>query len=159
LYGCSGNNRILSGRSEIKKGNHFIRYFAKLLGGGKNDWISILEEVKYYISGVFQTYFPPSNDLIDYIFYEKYYRVRNDILQKLKDKRIFIDIRKVKEYTDEALEIGKNIKEKVEIYKEDPNDPEMSIYPEFDPSTYPQYRFVECNNYMTSRGLVKFNLD
>jgi hypothetical protein len=35
----------------------------------------------------------------------------------------------------------------------------MSIYPEFDPSTYPQYRFVECNNYMTSRGLVKFNLD
>jgi hypothetical protein len=35
----------------------------------------------------------------------------------------------------------------------------MLIYPEFDPSTYPQYRFVECDNYMTSRGLVKFNLD
>jgi hypothetical protein len=35
----------------------------------------------------------------------------------------------------------------------------MPIIPEFDPSTYPQYRFVECDNYMTSRCLVKFNLD
>jgi hypothetical protein len=35
----------------------------------------------------------------------------------------------------------------------------MPTYPEFDPSAYPQYKFVECDNYMTSRGLIKFNLD
>jgi hypothetical protein len=40
-----------------------------------------------------------------------------------------------------------------------PASNDMPTYPEFDPSTYPQYRFVECDNYMTSRGLVKFNLD
>jgi hypothetical protein len=49
--------------------------------------------------------------------------------------------------------------EKVEIYQEAPNDPEMPKYPEYDPSTYPQYRLAERENYMTSNGLVKFNLD
>jgi hypothetical protein len=59
----------------ITSSDIFLNYF----GGGKNDWVNILEEVKYYISGVFQTYFPASNDMTDYIFYEKYYRVRNYI--------------------------------------------------------------------------------
>jgi hypothetical protein len=66
----------------------------------------------------------------DYVFYEKYYQVRNDILQRLKDKIIFIDIRKVNKYIDEVLEICKFIKEKVEIYSDDTNDPEMPTYPE-----------------------------
>jgi hypothetical protein len=35
----------------------------------------------------------------------------------------------------------------------------MPKYPEYDQSTYPQYRFVECDNYFTSRGFVKFNLE
>jgi hypothetical protein len=106
---------------------------------------------------MFQTYFPASNEMTDYIFYEKYYQVRNDNLRRLKDKRIFIDTRKVKKYIDEALEICKFINETVEIDKEAPDDPERPTEPEFAPSTYPQYRFVECDNYMTSRGLVKFN--
>jgi hypothetical protein len=129
------NNRILSGRSEIKNGNQLIRYYSKLLGGGKNDWIDILEEIKYYINYIFQTYFQSVDNTPEFMFYEKYYQVRNDILQRLKDKRIFIDTRKVKKYIDEELEICKSIKEKVEIYKEDPNDPEIPTYPEFDPST------------------------
>jgi hypothetical protein len=111
------NNRKLSEQSKIKKGNHFIRYYSKQLGGGKNDWINILEEIKYNISAMFQTYFPASNDMTDYIFYEQYYHVRDDILRRLKDKRIFIAIRKVKKYIDEAREICKSIKEKVEITK------------------------------------------
>jgi hypothetical protein len=119
------NNRKLSEQLKIKKGNHFIRYYSIILGGGKNDWINILEEIKYNISTMLQTYFSASNDMADDIFYEKYYQVRNDIHRRLKDKRIFIDIRKVKKYIDEALEICKSIKEKVEIYKEDPDDPEM----------------------------------
>jgi hypothetical protein len=153
------NNRKLSEQSKIKNRIHFNRYYSKLLGGGKNDWINILEEIKSNINAMFQTYFPASNDMTDYIFYEQYYQVRNDILQRLKDKRIFIETRKVKKYIDKTLEICKSIKEIVEICKEDTDDPEMPTYPEFDPSTYPQFRFVECDNYMASRGLIKFNLD
>jgi hypothetical protein len=92
-------------------------------------------------------------------FYDKYHKIRDEIYKKLKDKPILYDTKKVKKLADEALEICHYIEEKVGLYKEDPDDPEMPTYPEFDPSTYPQYRFVECDNYMISKGLVKFDLD
>jgi hypothetical protein len=93
------------------------------------------------------------------VFYEKYYRSRNEIYERIKCKRVSVDIKEVKALTDEALEICNYIGEKVELYRDDSNDPKMPIYPEYDPFAYPQYRFVECENYMTSKGLVKFNLD
>jgi hypothetical protein len=108
------NNRKLSEQSKIKIGNHFIRYYSKLLGR-ENDWINILEEIKYYMDCMFQTYFQSVDKIPEFMFYEQYYKVRNDILQKLNDKRIFIDTRKVKKYINEVLEICKFIKEKVEI--------------------------------------------
>jgi hypothetical protein len=80
------------------------------------------------------------------IFYEKYYKSRNEIYDRIKCKRIFNDIKEVKALADEALEMRNYIGEKVEIYKDDPNDPEIPEYPEYDPSTYPQYRLFECEN-------------
>jgi hypothetical protein len=77
-------------------------------------------------------------------------------IKNSKTNEFLMILKKSKKLADETLEICRYIEEKVELYRD---DPEMPTYPEFDPSTYPQYRFVECDNYMTSRGVVKYNLD
>jgi hypothetical protein len=125
---------------------------------GRNDWQSILNQRELNIKTLFECYFHTFNlqSLNKSQFYEIYYKSRDQINDKIHCWHIFENIKKVNIFTDEALEICKFMEEKVEIYEEDPNDLEMPKYPEYDPSTYPQYRFVEYKNYFTVRGFVKF---
>jgi hypothetical protein len=79
-------------------------------------------------------------------FYEIYYKIRNQINDKIKCWHIFDHIKEVSLFADKILEICNIIEEKLE-------------YSRIWSINISSIRFDECDNYFTSPGFVKFNLE
>jgi hypothetical protein len=50
------NNPKLSDYSKIKKGAHFIRYYSRLFGGSRDDWIETINKMEIELKFFFKRY-------------------------------------------------------------------------------------------------------
>jgi hypothetical protein len=179
------NNQKLLERSKLKKGNHFIRYYSKLNGGGKyleQFKVNNVFEIKDIILECFaenvsnlvlKHYMETNKDGItsfdemeewnpDTLFI-KTYSIERDYLLFLEKEEFIGNAAEFAWTIAETIDILKVITEKMMMYFDNLDTHKQEYLEDSDDPPIPRIGealyFVKRENYMTQKGLINFDLD